>query len=864
MASFTDAISQFNPYVSQLPIDAMVKVGTYKQQKYEEGVQRIQGEIDRVAGLEIIKPIHKQYLQSKLNELGGKLKTVAGGDFSNFQLVNSVGGMASQIGKDSTIQNAVYSTQKVRKGQQDMEVARKAGKSSPDNEYWFNSGLNNWINDNDKNSTFSNNFIEYRDVNKKLIDLAEKIKEVENTTESPFKRDANGNYIIGKDGKPILDDAILSVKTKGKSAEKLLKMFNDNLDENDKQQLMITGNYQYRGATKETFAKDITTNYNNNKKILSDEVVNLSVQLRTDDSLSSADKSKIQARITDINNTISSGALEKKLNDDLSEIENIKNLEEFKYRLYKDKSITGLAKDLSYQSYQYEYKNNPYAQMDMQRKNLQFKYDNAARDQRNDDRRFAFDVAKFEFEKVNKAKEELATAPVVTPGRLATNIDIPTLAKLDADIKGKEEARKQLDAEYGNDLFPDLKTSTERTKAFNDLVAKYNQNPNSIKDNGEREYLERRRAFDMIIAQKQGLYAGVVDNSKKFDEDFKKIIGNEGGIVTTGGTSLYNATELYERLRDLQTSYTYSGGGPGVKPVRNLNVSEVMSKYAGTKYEPIARAFIKKDANQPLTSVERAILQKGEDIFKKYDSRARVVAEQKYKFQTEELAKFMPERQTQIGTLDLKNNKVDEARVTQLLGNKFREYADQGALDTKGRGEFSPDTINGWLTSKGADKLIYTIEKNYDGSANLIIQKGTESQTVPLRSDEFSTFFPKYAVSHSLNDVISAVRASPNHTTNVTGSTTDPSAAVNAYFSGYDIPGIKGTAIAPLVRMDVEGSPRNTGAAGDKYQVKMYVNDRGVWKSAILNQAGYVTEDGVQAILQNIGTHTISDVLKSN
>lgn len=863
MASFTDQIMQFNPYVKQLPTEAMAKVGMYKQQKYEEGVQKIQSEIDRIAGLDIYKPLHKEYLQSKLNELGGKLKTVAAGDFSNFQLVNSVGGMATQIGKDPTIQNAVASTQRVRKGMEDMETARKAGKSSPENEWWFNNQKTSWLNDNDLNSTFNGSFLEYRDVNKKLIDLAEKIKEVENITESPFKRDTNGNVLVGKDGKPIIDDAILSVKTKGKSADKLLKMFNDSLDENDKQQLMITGNYEYRGATKETFAKDITDNYNNNKKILSDELVNLSVQLKTDDKLSSADKAKIQARITDINNAIDSGILEKRLNEDLSGINNITNLDDFKYKLYKDKFVTNLAKDLSYQSYQYEYKNNPYAQMDMQRRDLQFKYDNAAREQRNSDRDFALRVRQFDWEKTKKAKEELDTSPVVTTGRLPTNVNIPTLAKLDADIKSSQDARKQLDGEYANQLFPKLK-GVEKQKALDEMFAKYNQDPSSITDNAQREYLERRRGFDMIIAQKQALYTGVVEQSKKFDEDFKKIIGAEGGVVTTGGSQLYSATELYERFRDLQTSNKWTPSGPGSRPQKMLDVAEIMSKYKGTKYEPIARAYIKKQTNQPLTSVEQAILGKAENIFSKYDSRAADIANKKATFQSEELARLMPERQTQIGTLDLKNNKVDEARVTQLLGNKFKEYADLGALDTKGRGDFSPEKINDWLTSKGADKLIYTVEKNYDGSANLIIQKGGESQIVPMKAAEFSAFFPKYAVSHPLNDVISAVRASRNHTTNVTGSTGDPSAAVNAYFTGHDIPGIKGTAIAPLVRLDVEGSPRNTGEAGDKYQVRMYVNDKGIWKTAILNQGGYVTEDGVQAILQNIGTHTVSDVLKSN
>ena len=60
--------------------------------------------------MDVVNDADKKYLQSKLNDLGSKLKTVAAGDFSNQQLVNSVGGMATQIVKDPTVQNAVYST----------------------------------------------------------------------------------------------------------------------------------------------------------------------------------------------------------------------------------------------------------------------------------------------------------------------------------------------------------------------------------------------------------------------------------------------------------------------------------------------------------------------------------------------------------------------------------------------------------------------------------------------------------------------------------------------------------------------------------------------------------------------------------
>ena len=121
MASYTDQIPKFNPYIQQLPIEAMVQVGMEKQRRYDEGLQKIQTNIDNVAGLPVVTDLQKNYLQSKLNDLGSKLKTVAAGDFSNYQLVNSVGGMAKQIGKDATIQNAVKSTAWYRKQAQEME-----------------------------------------------------------------------------------------------------------------------------------------------------------------------------------------------------------------------------------------------------------------------------------------------------------------------------------------------------------------------------------------------------------------------------------------------------------------------------------------------------------------------------------------------------------------------------------------------------------------------------------------------------------------------------------------------------------------------------------------------------------------------
>ena len=146
MASFTDKIPTFNPYVQQLPVEAMVEVGMEKQRRYDEGIQKIQTQIDNVAGLDIARDIDKAYLQSKLSQLGNNLKTVAAGDFSNYQLVNSVGGMVNRIGKDENIQNAIISTRNYKKGREERDMYTKEGKGSPSNDWEFNDNVNRWLN----------------------------------------------------------------------------------------------------------------------------------------------------------------------------------------------------------------------------------------------------------------------------------------------------------------------------------------------------------------------------------------------------------------------------------------------------------------------------------------------------------------------------------------------------------------------------------------------------------------------------------------------------------------------------------------------------------------------------------------------
>jgi hypothetical protein len=98
------------------------------------------------------------------------------------------------------------------------------------------------------------------------------------------------------------------------------------------------------------------------------------------------------------------------------------------------------------------------------------------------------------------------------------------------------------------------------------------------------------------------------------------------------------------------------------------------------------------------------------------------------------------------------------------------------------------------------------------------------------------------------------VMGSPNKTTNAMSLTEDsPKAAINAAFTGENLPLISGTGLASLVRYDIEGDEDNIGDENDRYQIRMYVNDNGVWKSDIVNKQGFATYSGVNEVLRNIG-----------
>ena len=115
MANFVGAIEKFNPYVQQIPTEAYVKVGMFKEHEYEAGVKRVQDTIDNIAGLDIANEGGRQYLRARVDELTKSLNKYSTIDFSNVNNVSQLVSLAKPLYQDENIVTDVINTGVYRK-----------------------------------------------------------------------------------------------------------------------------------------------------------------------------------------------------------------------------------------------------------------------------------------------------------------------------------------------------------------------------------------------------------------------------------------------------------------------------------------------------------------------------------------------------------------------------------------------------------------------------------------------------------------------------------------------------------------------------------------------------------------------------
>jgi hypothetical protein len=180
---------------------------------------------------------------------------VAAGDFSNYQLVNSVGGMATQIVKDPLVQNAVSSTAWYRKQREKIQKEIDEGKSSPDNIYKFDKEASNWMNSPNIGEKFSGQYIPYFDIFKFAKETFDAVLPDGYTIDQVYQMGADGKPItvksVDRRGKVteslVYSPAMTRLEREGRFPEKVQKTITQIFsDPRVSRQLSITGEYNYR------------------------------------------------------------------------------------------------------------------------------------------------------------------------------------------------------------------------------------------------------------------------------------------------------------------------------------------------------------------------------------------------------------------------------------------------------------------------------------------------------------------------------------------------------------------------------------------------------------------------------------------
>jgi hypothetical protein len=883
MASFTDIIPQFTPYVQQLPVEAMVAVGMEKQKRYDEGVQKIQQSIDKIAGLDVAADADKAYLQSKLNQLGNDLTFVAAGDFSNYQIVNSVDGMAKQIAYDPNVQNAVGSTAYLRKQQKRKEKAIEEGKSSPENEWMFDSQVSNYLNTTTPGSSFKGTYYEFHNVDKKLRGLAADLQKAgyEQSTDNPFQRDnVTGKTLYynkdgsvstdpSKGGTPRVANSMLTTTVKGIGAEKILNNFYDSLDENDKRQLNITAQYHYRDSTPITFQNDIIKTYNEKKKIYSDAIIDASVKLATE-KLTPEQKSKLQSDINKAKELVYSGGFDKQMNEDLSKVDTEAEADSYKYKIYTQKYLTNLSKDLANESISTKYSTNPEFQAMMEKKRFEFDVQKELRDQMEWNAKHVLDLRKDAREEEKAERERKADKklePIVKSEKISTGVDKPSLEELNTEITSLDKDLTSSKLELGGVIVNTKGMTPEQAKAAklkaaNDLYTLYLEKPYAITDNKQRELIEKIDNLEYTVNQKSKVASAAIKAGQPFDKQIGDVIRSEKGLKI--GNDNYTSNELYDFYISAMNKHSYEESdsfamgreGTSGKKVTRINKS-ILDQYKGTKQYPLALTLYNTYNNGPSSSSQKAIFTRLSNLANTVSGKVKKATIDKYNAQSQVIADLDPQLQA-MGIQFSKQNKTDMSTVDQIIAMKLKDYNEYGSLDSDNPGDFIPTTV---AEIRKDGKANYNLQKRRDGSGTLFITGADgSSQKIPLTPVEMQNWLPEYSYINPITDIKYSVNSSPNKTTNQS----DKINASTAGIKGFSplLPGINNTRLAPNVRVDIEGSSNNIGDENDKFQIRMYYNDGSGWQDEVLNQGGYVNEVGLQSLLYSIGPKTIDTLFK--
>lgn len=854
MASFTDQLVAFNPYVSQIPVDDYTRVGMIKQQQYDQGVQKVQGYIDSVAGLEVIKPEQKDYLHQRVSNLQQEVGKVVSKDFSNQQLTNSVGALTSKIANDPIIQTSVASTQAYKQGLANMREAKEKGTLNASNEWDFQDQFQKWYNDKDATTRFTGEYTPYTDVAKKAMDAFDKVLEkVPNihTEDNPFQRDVGGviKYEKGPDGKPrpLIDMAMMEKTYKGVTPERVESILQSVLNENDRRQLAIDGRYEYRGYNKDMMKGVVDQHYTHDLGQMNDIIQGLQVKrmgLNNDPEGAALVDQQIQ------NYKDRAVSIQDRYKRDVNYID--KDLEGYKGMFYSDGWIGRLTNGLAYSQESLTYKENPYFMAAEKKRENDIKYQEFLVNKQFDAAKLLIEQAKLRLEEkktdayvlamqakaAKTAHGQLEGIPLADavmepiPQDQMDDINVANfLGEINTTDKEIDDQKMALLAQKAPDLVilrkdqngmntryeynvkgkdPEkVKLQTEATMAA--LKAQYDKNPDSV-DPATQSYF-KRLANDNQFIQNSKFALGNLE--KMADRDVGSLDQIVAGMkplrfASTSGAQYSLAPkqviDFNRKMQGLQVNIPYNQtGGP-------VYDEQQAAKVLTTPAERFLFNVLRKPASQR-NQYENQIASQIGEFYQKGNIPANHLLEGRDVYKNNAVKDLVGVQQGVTFTLEaFKAADRNRARsvASQLLG--------QMARDSKGSPQpgFDKGDAESMLGGKHEEKTQYGLRSKGRGQYTLIMTnpdvntKGTE---LPLTRQQAEELFGQGKFIDDFNNIRRSLQLSKSTgqwTTDVTGQ------GVNSAFNLDN-----GNLNKYSVKYHVEDPLKNGGL-----QVRMYIYDK--------------------------------------
>lgn len=264
MANFTSKqLYQLPKYVPQYDLESTVKVGMLLQNKFDQGIAKIQQNLDAKSKLPLGNYAGMELMQSKLDEASQEIERKIGTvDFANTAEVNSLVGLIDEKTNDMNLLNNIQSGMEINSAKEQLERDKKEGKINPANEYDLLVAINKFKNSKDITDVFVNPYFTPTDILERLNGLLK----------DNFDKSGNTRVYMTPNGRyGVLNETELIQRGQLKEVQQMINnwLYTDPLIQ---RQAYTNARYMYKDISDEDLKNQVVKQFDDENGILAKEL----------------------------------------------------------------------------------------------------------------------------------------------------------------------------------------------------------------------------------------------------------------------------------------------------------------------------------------------------------------------------------------------------------------------------------------------------------------------------------------------------------------------------------------------------------------------------------------------------------------